>query len=130
MVRNEERKAFRDMTTGDRVKIMEAWIASGIEAWTGHSWSSHSDYVSHLYDRCVYRTRPRQLVIPWEVIKPKYKWAAMDKDGGILFSTKQPNIGAEVWLVSGQSDVGLDALDIDTAGVDWRESLTQRPEGV
>lgn len=126
-VPNHERKAFRDMTPEERSGIVEAILAGNAEAYGAAKWQVSGPWVA--FDG-IYRTRPRQLVIPWEHIKPEYKWAAMDNDGAILFSTKEPKVGVEVWLVSGESDVGIRSININTTGIDWRESLTARPEGV
>lgn len=77
-----------------------------------------------------YRARRRQLVIPWEVIKPNFKWAAVDKNG-ILYAYQgdPPELSDDFWMGVVRGDKhSLFALSIDTTGIDWRESLTQRPE--
>lgn len=130
MVRNEEKKAFRDLTPKERGEIVEAWIASGIEAWTGNEWTSQRARVSHLYDLCAYRIRPRQLVIPWEVIRPEYKWAFISPKGIVAFSEVMPGFTGDEWLCPWPGAYNAIMLNIDTTGIDWRESLTERPEGV
>lgn len=129
-VPNHERKAFRDMTPEERSAIVEAWISSaGCEVLRkGIAWE-RSDSVDFMLDADgVYRTRQRQLVIPWEHIKPEYKWAAMDMDGSVRFHKSKPSMDSR-WWHSGVVQ-GAPVLDINTTGIDWRESLTARPEGV
>ena len=70
------------------------------------------------------------LNIPWEHIKPQYKWAAMDASGDIDVFEDKPDISGSGWWVKSCEGLGfscLDALNIDTTSIDWRESLTQRP---
>lgn len=120
-VPNKELKAFKDLTPEQRSAIVEAWIDGSAEMFIG-DWV----YVSHFDVDIAYRTRPRQLVIPWEHIKPEYKWAAMDEDGCLCLYKAKPEIGSGVWGVDAYA--GAEALNIDTTGIDWRESLAQRPE--
>lgn len=128
-VPNHEKKAFRDMTPEERSAIVEAWLKGDVEYYSHASddWQEKGD--SGLYGETVYRTRPRQLVIPWEHIKPEYKWAAMDESGSIWVYAGKPQAGDSGWGYLGGLD-GVGALNINTTGIDWRESLTARPEGV
>lgn len=127
MVRNEEKKAFRDMTPEERSEIVEALLVGEVET---HGYGEWQGPVSLIAPDAIYRTKPRKLVIPWEVIRPEYKWAAMDEDGGVWFFTHKPKIDGEDLYWSCGGDFCQSALNIDTAGIDWRESLTERPEGV
>lgn len=123
-VPNHEKKAFKDLTPQERSAIVEAWIAGGVEVLGVTEWlpAAYNFIVNDL----PYRTRPRQLVIPWEHIKPEYKWAAMDESGYVYFHQDKPEISIEGW---DSADYGsATALNINTTGIDWRESLVQRPE--
>ena len=124
---NHEKKAFRDMTPEERSAIVEAWIDGGVEVFGETEWApaAHNFIVHDL----PYRTRPRQLIIPWEHIKPEYKWAALNTYGSLVFYREKPSIGQNAWAADGGGDFGI-PINIDTAGIDWRESLTARPEGV
>lgn len=124
-VRNEEKKAFRDMTPEERGEIVEALLSEEVEVWSQNGWMQ-TWAIQATY---AYRTRTRQLVIPWEVIKPEYKWAAMDEDGHVYVFIGKPQISAtgDWWH---DRHKHIDAVNIDTTGIDWRESLTERPEGV
>lgn len=129
-VPNHEKKAFRDMTPEERSAIVEAFLRGDVEVMAPNmeSWIAVKNWFS-ISPENTYRTRPRQLVIPWEHIKPEYKWAAMDEyEGNLYFYKVKPELSMESW---NGGVVGLaSALNIDTAGIDWRESLTARPEGV
>lgn len=129
-VPNHEKKAFRDMTPEQMGAIASSIIAGEIEYWSSFSqkWMTPGRAMGGLDFEAVYRTRPRQLVIPWEHIKPEYKWAAMDADGSVYFHKINPEISPLGW--NSGVIVSASALNIDTAGIDWRESLTDRPEGV
>lgn len=134
-VPNTEKKAFRDMTAEERSVIVETWLITGVDHWSENTsefgesfeWRQH-DWKSIRADG-VYRTKPRKLIIPWEHIKPKFRWAAMDQDGEIFIYELKPHIGEISWSWEGGELTNIHkALNIDTSGIDWRESLTQRPE--
>lgn len=128
-VPNHEKKAFRDMTPEERAAIVESWIAGNLEYYSLMSgdWREKED--DGLYGVTAYRTRPRQLVIPWKVIRPEYKWAAMDFDKTIAIFKQKPYMDADDWAGGSCAVVG-GIFNINTTGIDWRESLTARPEGV
>ena len=128
-VLNHERKAFRDMTQEERSAIVEEIIADNAEIWNWETKKWQDNQTELIAIGCIYRTRPRKLVIPWEHIKEEYLWAAMDEfEGNIYFYKVKPKLGHESW--DGGVVGTASALNIDTAGIDWRESLTARPEGV
>lgn len=126
-VPNHEKKAFRDMTPEERSAIVEAVISGDGEYWNGQRWGENE--LGAVFADSIYRTRPRQLVIPWEHIKPEYKWAALNTYGSLVFYREKPSIGQNAWAADGGGYFGI-PINIDTAGIDWRESLTSRPEGV
>lgn len=135
-VPNHERKAFRDMTPEERSAIVEAWLAGDVEYYSHASDDWQEKGNSGLYSETVYRTRPRQLVIPWDVIREDIAWFLISPKGrkwGITqscYGTK-PVLDEDGWTCDGGSSwFSLDGLNIDTTGIDWRESLTARPEGV
>lgn len=125
-VPNHDKVPFRDMTPEERSAIVEAWCEQGVEFWNG-SWKEQQ--AGSIYQSNIYRTKLRQLIIPWDVIKPEYKWAAMDESGIVYFYKTMPSIIMQYrhWR---SADNILSVLNIDTSGIDWRESLVQRPEGV
>jgi len=128
-VPNHEKKAFRDMTPEERSAIVEAHAAENAEILISESWVEADNEV--ILPKYAYRTRPRQLVIPWEHIKPEYKWAAMDAVGGLYIYTHKPEQDSDDYIPCvGCMAANIGSLNIDTTGIDWRESLTARPEGV
>ena len=75
------------------------------------------------------------LDIPWELIDKKYNYAAMDAPGQVVcLYSKEPYVteGSDVWYM--RADCSLVTLpkwfNIDTTGINWKRSLTKRPEGV
>ena len=86
-----------------------------------------------------YRIKPKEqkkLNIPWEIIKPEFTQAAMDENGEVFVFTQEEIsfIATGRYWSFNDFDVGeytiiSESLIIDTDGIDWKESLTQRPEG-
>lgn len=127
-VRNEEKKAFRDLTPEERGEIVEAAMQGGVEIFLKSDVWEECKSIDFIWMDNIYRTRPRQLVIPWEVIRPEFKWAAMDCDDVVILHMKKP-VAVEHGFASDCERVA-DMLNINTTAIDWRESLTERPEGV
>lgn len=125
-VPNHEKKPFREMTPEERSAIVESHIVGMTDIVANDVWM-HADKNS-LLPSYAYRTRPRQLIIPWAVIKPEYKWAAMDEDGTVCFYVAKPQACADGWYSGGYEAQVI--LNIDITGIDWCESLVQRPDGV
>lgn len=125
-VPNHEKKPFREMTPEERSAIVEDKLRGDAELFLQGSWrEADRDGIAFII---AYRTKPRQLIIPWEVIKNEYKWAAMDGDGEVYVFKKKPAIDHRDWYHDEYGNIY--ALNIDTTGIDWRESLVQRPDGV
>lgn len=128
-VLNHDKVPFRDMTPEERSAIVEALMLGNCEYWSGECWCKHG--TDAIFSYCIYRTKTRQLIIPWEVIKPEYKWAAMTEHMDVILSSVCPLVtnGGYWWWESGITAL-VEELNINTDGIDWRESLVQRPEGV
>lgn len=129
-VHNHEKKAFKDLTPEERSAIVEAWIDGNAEVYCSLDgmWADKAD--AYIYNNSIYRSRPRQLTIPWEHIKSEYKWAAMDECGRVCFFCGKPLCRVRDGMWENGQDWAMSPLAIDTTGIDWRESLVQRPEGV
>lgn len=124
--------------TAYKISVMQAFL-NGKEIEYKHSdrgtWCGCEE-PDWQWEEWEYRIKPtKQLVIPWEVIKPEYKWAAMDSDDRIFFFEKEPQIErSEYWRYEpnyGDLEDGfgtLSVLNLDTGGVNWEQSLVQRPE--
>lgn len=79
-----------------------------------------------------YRIKSHELSITremWAMIDKEWKWAAKDKDGDVWFYTKRPRRVNYCWHVD-PGECALNVLALNTDGIDWRKSLTRRPEGV
>ena len=69
----------------------------------------------------------------WAVLRPEYRWLAMDADGDdpwMAFTTgprDKPETADAIWLGTG---VRLRAVKMPTPYCDWTETCTERPEGM
>ena len=93
-----------------------------------HSPSNYFNFES------TYRIKSHGLPITrevWAMIDKKWKWAAKDEHGPIYFYTDKPCIFAQngCWRVN-NGDWLKSILAINANSIDWRKSLTRRPEGV
>ena len=81
-----------------------------------------------------YRIKSHELPITrefWAMIDREWEWASMDKDGVIYFYKDEPCIFDDnVFWSTGDDIYHESILAINTDGIDWRKSLTRRPEGV
>lgn len=98
----------------------------------GKEWITSA--TSAVYVNTNYRIKSHELPITremWAMIDKEWKWAAMDKDGVIYFYKDEPCIFADndFWF-PGDDSYHESILAINTDGIDWRKSLTKRPEGV
>jgi hypothetical protein len=127
-VMNEQKLAFRDMTKEEQLAIIEAKQKGNVESYHSHYevWEE-ADTLAVQFSG-VYRTKPKQLVIPWDVIKKEYKWAAMNKNGNVYFFPREPIIFRDdsFWDCGGERQLSI--VEINTKGVQWQNSKTQRPE--
>lgn len=75
---------------------------------------------------------PVDLVVPWDVIDERFKFAAMDQDGGIHVYESQPSpstMTAE-WFAKGNDALRLDGYINGTkqSNKPWQETLIERPK--
>jgi len=124
---NEEKKEFKDLSDEEMIAVIRAKLSGNCEVMTLIGvWENVNFYGFNF--SCIYRTKPKQLVIPWAVLKKNIKHAAMDKDGRVFGYLEMGEKGDENW--NGSEPKSLTALDLDTDGVDWKTSLVTRPEGI
>ena len=103
---------------------------------------SFEEYWREIFDTSslptyIYRLKPQshELQIPdiaWQFFD-KAEWAAMDADGSVWVYAQKPEKFKGNWASFGaKSCVEFEAfsITIPTDGIDWRKSLTKRPEGV
>lgn len=80
-----------------------------------------------------YRIKPTPTPLPisreiWSYIDKKWQYAAMDEDGNIFFYQGKPNRNIDCW--SSPSAIVDCPLNINTDGINWETSLTERPKDV
>ena len=98
-------------------RIGEEWITSATGA---------------VYVDTNYRIKSHELPITremWAMIDKEWKWAAKDKDGEVCFYKEKPFKTNRYWYAV-SDHYALNVLTLNTDGIDWRKSLTRRPEGV
>lgn len=86
----------------------------------------------NVYVNTNYRIKTHELPIAkemWAMIGEEWKWAAKDEDGRVWFYTKKPFIDDDFWI-SFPGKCAENVCVLNTNGIDWRRSLTRRPEGV
>lgn len=80
-----------------------------------------------------YRIKPTLTPLPisrelWGYIDKKWQYAAMEQDGRIFFYHAKPIIDGDYW--SAPANMSDSPLNINTDGINWETSLTERPEDV
>ena len=123
---------FRDMTPEQRSEIVEAMVADpeSVEFYRlDEVWLGARKLSNFIHLGSCYRIKPRQLVIPWDVLRPDIVAAAMDADRLVYAyaAVPTPDQNYDVWSSMNGDAYNLLCLNIDTTGVNWRESLVMRP---
>ena len=84
-------------------------------------------------DNTTYRIKPKPTPLPisreaWSFINKTWQYAAMDECGAICLYERKPTKGVRGW----DTDFSVSdcPLNINTDGINWETSLTERPEGV
>ncbi|OTP90518.1 hypothetical protein B6D12_05965 [Gilliamella apicola] len=86
-----------------------------------------------------YRIKQTQIAVPlstplpisreaWSFIDKKWQYAAMDECGAICLYERKPTKSGRGWDTD--FNVSDCPLNINTDGINWETSLTERPEGV
>lgn len=70
----------------------------------------------------------KKLNIPWSMIKSKFNYCAMDEDGDVRVFENKPFLNSTNWQDElGKWEYLSKILEIDTRGINWKESLCERP---
>lgn len=79
---------------------------------------------------CTYRVQQTDLVIPWDALLPKFKWAAQDEDGSIYVYVNEPTKRFyDAWSNGGSTIcVNEYLVGVIPSTKPWTETLIQRPE--
>lgn len=130
---NESLTPFQELTDEQKLLIIREKEKGNVEAYVFHKWVWTGDR-GVCFDS-IYRTKPIEketstpLEIPWQFIKPEYKWAAMDSNKAIWAYRFSPHLCGDVWeATSGDPAEPLAAINVYTEGIIWNKSLTKRPE--
>lgn len=122
---NENKLQFKDCSREDQHILLDALLDTKAERFwhVPNVWHAAE---SMLNIECIYRTKPiKRLAIPWEHIKPEYRWAAMDENMNLWTYVDEPKLLTDIWHANSQQP--LTALTIDVTGINWKDSLVERP---
>lgn len=131
IVENKDMIQFKDMSDEDKLKIVNACCNDRDNVQVLYC----TDYwknilMSDVAIDSIYRVRAKAtpLNIPWEHIKPEYKWAAMDKNKDVCLFVKEPEVDPvdNYWYAIGNT-INIDFMNINTDNINWELSLTKRP---
>lgn len=134
---NESHTPFKDLTDEQKLLIIREKMKGNVEGYSEYEekWYDDECLDEILFDN-IYRTKPvaeapkeTPLDLPWQFIKPEYKWAAMDKNKEIYLFEAEPHTEGYYWNeVTSQYYCLSDLMNIPTEGVVWNLSLTKRPD--
>lgn len=120
------------MKTEEMIEVMQAFVDGKAIEFRPEGSDEWGDVPKPVWDwSCFeYRIKPKvikKLVLPWDFIDKKYNYAAIDSGGDIYLYESEPLKNKYQWYSGGENQgVGREIV-IDTDGVDWEESLTERP---
>lgn len=136
IVENKDMLPLKDMSDEDKLKIVNALIddATNVEVlcWDGEWHHFDGSVASSVGLGYQYRLKAKAtpLNIPWEHIKSKYKWTAMDESGSVFVYENKPVIQSDYWYNAEDIACLEDCLNINTDNVNWELSLTKRPSSL
>lgn len=123
-------KPFGQLSREEKLELMTAWVDGkqmevnfGGDRWleVDPMWTAGASYR-------VAPPPPIKATIPWEHIKPEYKWAAMGQSGYWYFYDEKPEKGHASWIVSHRgSSTPMKALIFPEGNMPWDQSLVERP---
>lgn len=119
---NESKLQFKYCSREDQHILLDAILDRKAEIYNNAKWHIFiEDSPIEMTDVC--RTKPvKRLAIPWEHIKPEYKFARLTSGGRLFFYNSNPELRSPYRVCESS-----DALNIDIEGIDWRDSLVERP---
>lgn len=118
-------------TWADDTSLAVQWRRPGTEEWTSLTEGAKPTFNSSFEWRIVPPAN-EEICIPWDIVSPEYKFAAMDENGKWHFYTEKPRISdgtqddGGYWELSNlNSDYAASVLKIDKVS-DFRLSLQER----
>lgn len=108
-----------------------------VEYWS----TAHDKWIDSNHDAitasAIYRIKLTPLPISrelWGFINKDFRFCVMDRFGLVLFYKERPEIYENEWCIPNKPDDSDRCLAfplyINTDGINWKTSLTERPEGV
>ena len=101
----------------------------GVDGWGARIWTIEGKYSKDYQSTfdIVRKYDWREGLAPiWAVLKPEFKWMAMDESRTWVAFTETPRHGASVWTEGGRY-ASLYGLALPTPDCPWYETLTERP---
>lgn len=131
---NPGKLPLQDMPEDIAAAMFAAWInGAKMEWWRQDFPQWDHPWASGIHRHIAMRIGPapaKKLLAPWEWLAPWIKSVAMDGNAVVFGYEFAPTQGNMSWVRNHGNRVCLSTfLIFDTAGVDWRDSLTLRPEG-
>ena len=123
---NEEQEHYVQILLAKMQRIPVECYFGGGDGWV--------DSTILYIDLCrKYRIKPTLTPLPisrelWGYIDKKWQYAAMEQDGRIFFYHAKPIIDGDYWRAP--ANMSDSPLNINTDGINWETSLTERPENV
>lgn len=122
-------------TTQEKIEIMQAFVDGETIEFNlndGASWwsSNGSAEFTWNWEQNDYRIKQLSpLIIPWDAIKPEYKWAAKDADGSVNLYRDKPHAGitTDRWFCQLPYAFTNALLIQDPDNINWKDSLVERP---
>lgn len=137
IVENPDKKPTKDLSARelkalyDAMNVRDSLVTVEILGKVEDAWfvvGGHDPGWTYAY-RVKRKVVDTPLDIPWEFVDKKYKYAAMDENGSVWFTDKEPYIESSTdtsWTSKGVY-VEKSILTHDTSGINWKRSLTKRP---
>lgn len=101
------------------------------KGWISSTWTADGRYLDFKdesgYDLIRKYDWRAELAPIWAVLKPEYRWVAMDENGGWYAYIEKPNQMPFQWRAVSHGPP-LSGFLLPTPDCDWTETLTERPE--
>ena len=111
-----------EFLTHGATKTEDGWV---LDSWTekGKIWID-GDSDCDLIQKYDWREELKPI---WAMLKPDFRWIAMDESGSWWTYQDTPNTGDTFWETIGELE-SLEAFILPTPDCPWYETLTERPE--
>lgn len=132
IVENKDMLPFKGMSDEDKLKIVNAIIADPplVEVLCCDDlWREGQGRTVSVGGTYRIKAKATPLNIPWQHIHPQWEWAAMDKDGSVWAYSDKPLLTQGSWSYIDDCVWLSRVMCINTDNINWKISLTERPEG-